>query len=625
MCGIVGGIAERNLVPVLLEGLRRLEYRGYDSSGIALLDSESKINRVRSIGKIKKLESKIKQENNEFKGNIGIAHTRWATHGIPSEKNAHPHICNNKVAVVHNGIIENYQILKNEQLASGYQFTSETDTEVVAHAIHQKLEKTDDLLQAVTQSVSEFEGAYALGVISISDPDTLIAARNGSPLVIGVGIGEYFIASDVSALLPVTQRFIFLEDGDIAKISKENVQIYDANGQAVERAIKQSSLSATAVELGGYKHYMHKEIFEQPQAVADTLEGRISQQHVLLSSFGHDAEAIFKKIEQVQIIACGTSYHAGLVAKYWFEDIIGMPCQVEVASEYRYRNPVLQDHTLIVTIIQSGETADTLAALQQIKKKIGQVFNKNDGKLTIPTLAICNVAESSLTRESDLIFLTQAGPEVGVASTKSFTTQLVSLALLIASIGKAKNTLDIEREALIVKGLQKLPNLITKVLSHETIIEKVAEDFADKQHALFLGRGTMYPIAMEGALKLKEISYIHAEAYPAGELKHGPLALIDEKMPVIAVAPLDDLLEKLKSNLQEVKARGGQMIIFEDEDSNISSEQGMKVIKATTNVGRITAPIVFNIALQLLSYHVALIKGTDVDQPRNLAKSVTVE
>ncbi|NQZ52968.1 MAG: glutamine--fructose-6-phosphate transaminase (isomerizing) [Piscirickettsiaceae bacterium] len=625
MCGIVGGIAERNLVPVLLEGLRRLEYRGYDSSGIALLDSESKINRVRSIGKIKKLESKIKQENNEFKGNIGIAHTRWATHGIPSEKNAHPHICNNKVAVVHNGIIENYQILKNEQLASGYQFTSETDTEVVAHAIHQKLEKTDDLLQAVTQSVSEFEGAYALGVISISDPDTLIAARNGSPLVIGVGIGEYFIASDVSALLPVTQRFIFLEDGDIAKISKENVQIYDANGQAVERAIKQSSLSATAVELGGYKHYMHKEIFEQPQAVADTLEGRISQQHVLLSSFGHDAEAIFKKIEQVQIIACGTSYHAGLVAKYWFEDIIGMPCQVEVASEYRYRNPVLQDHTLIVTISQSGETADTLAALQQIKKKIGQVFNKNDGKLTIPTLAICNVAESSLTRESDLIFLTQAGPEVGVASTKSFTTQLVSLALLIASIGKAKNTLDIEREALIVKGLQKLPNLITKVLSHETIIEKVAEDFADKQHALFLGRGTMYPIAMEGALKLKEISYIHAEAYPAGELKHGPLALIDEKMPVIAVAPLDDLLEKLKSNLQEVKARGGQMIIFEDEDSNISSEQGMKVIKATTNVGRITAPIVFNIALQLLSYHVALIKGTDVDQPRNLAKSVTVE
>lgn len=625
MCGIVGGIAERNLVPVLLEGLRRLEYRGYDSSGIALLDSESKINRVRSIGKIKKLESKIKQENNEFKGNIGIAHTRWATHGIPSEKNAHPHICNNKVAVVHNGIIENYQILKNEQLASGYQFTSETDTEVVAHAIHQKLEKTDDLLQAVTQSVSEFEGAYALGVISISDPDTLIAARNGSPLVIGVGIGEYFIASDVSALLPVTQRFIFLEDGDIAKISKENVQIYDANGQAVERAIKQSNLSTTAVELGGYKHYMHKEIFEQPQAVADTLEGRISQQHVLLSSFGHDAEAIFKKIEQVQIIACGTSYHAGLVAKYWFEDIIGMPCQVEVASEYRYRNPVLQDHTLIVTISQSGETADTLAALQQIKKKIGQVPNKNDGKLTIPTLAICNVAESSLTRESDLIFLTQAGPEVGVASTKSFTTQLVSLALLIASIGKAKNTLDIEREALIVKGLQKLPNLITKVLSHETIIEKVAEDFADKQHALFLGRGTMYPIAMEGALKLKEISYIHAEAYPAGELKHGPLALIDEKMPVIAVAPLDDLLEKLKSNLQEVKARGGQMIIFEDEDSNISSEQGMKVIKATTNVGRITAPIVFNIALQLLSYHVALIKGTDVDQPRNLAKSVTVE
>lgn len=621
MCGIVGGIAERNLVPILLEGLRRLEYRGYDSSGIALLGSNSNIKRVRSIGKIKELEARIAEEAESFHGHIGIAHTRWATHGMPSEKNAHPHICNNKVVVVHNGIIENYQTLKRSQLEAGYQFTSETDTEVVVHAIHQRLEKTDDLFRAVTQAVSQFEGAYALGVISVSDPNTLIAARKGSPLVIGVGIGEYFIASDVSALLPVTQSFIFLEEGDIAKITREQVQIFDAEGQLVDRPIKQSSLSTTSVELGEHKHFMHKEIFEQPQAVADTLEGRIDQQHVLTSSFGQNAAGIFKKIEQIQIIACGTSYHAGLVAKYWFEDIIGMPCQVEVASEYRYRNPVIQDNTLFVTLSQSGETADTLAALQKIKT----LSEEEHKKLNIPTLTICNVAESSLTRESDLILLTHAGPEIGVASTKAFTTQLVTLALLITSIGRVKESIDSKREASIINGLKKLPKLIAKVLEHEKIIEKIAEDFADKEHALFLGRGTMYPIAMEGALKLKEISYIHAEAYPAGELKHGPLALIDEKMPVIAIAPLDDLLEKLKSNLQEVKARGGQMIIFQDENSDIKSEAGFEIIKATTNVGRITAPIVFNIALQLLSYHVALIKGTDVDQPRNLAKSVTVE
>lgn len=623
MCGIVGGIAERNLVPILLEGLRRLEYRGYDSSGIALLDSSSNIKRVRSIGKIKELETRIDQEDKAFKGNIGIAHTRWATHGVPSEQNAHPHVCNNKVAVVHNGIIENYQTLKGEQLAAGYRFTSETDTEVVAHAIHQQLENTDDLLQAVTKAVSQFEGAYALGVVAANDPETLIAARKGSPLVIGIGICEHFIASDVSALLLVTQRFIFLEEGDIAKITRDQVQIFDAQGNAVNRPVKQSSLSTTSVDLGEHKHYMHKEIIEQPQAVADTLEGRISQQKILVSSFGHSAEDIFKKIQQVQIIACGTSYHAGLVAKYWFEDIIGMPCQVEVASEYRYRNPVIQDNTLFVTISQSGETADTLAALQQIKSS--RHSHENGNRSNIPTLTICNVAESSLTRESDLTYLTHAGPEIGVASTKAFTTQLVALALLITAIGRVKDRIDSHREGSIIKGLQKLPSLITKVLKHEAEIEKIAEDFADKDHALFLGRGTMYPIAMEGALKLKEISYIHAEAYPAGELKHGPLALVDEKMPVIAVAPLDDLLEKLKSNLQEVKARGGQMIIFEDEDSNITSEHGFTVIKATTSVGRITAPIVFNIALQLLSYHVALIKGTDVDQPRNLAKSVTVE
>jgi glucosamine--fructose-6-phosphate aminotransferase (isomerizing) len=636
MCGIVGGVAERNLVPVLLEGLRRLEYRGYDSSGIALVDSESKINRVRSIGKIKKLESKIKQENNEFIGNIGIAHTRWATHGIPSENNAHPHICNNEVAVVHNGIIENYQLLRQEQIKAGYRFTSETDTEVIAHAVHQQLESTDNLFQAVSQSLHQFEGAYALGVVAINDPNTLVAARKGSPLVIGVGIGENFIASDVSALLPVTQNFIFLEDGDIAKLTRQAIEIVDVTGKQVEREIKQSSLNVTAVELGEHRHYMHKEIFDQPQAVSDTLEGRISSDKVLVSSFGPQAEDIFKSIEQIHIIACGTSYHAGMVAKYWSEDIIGLPCQVEVASEFRYRNPVIQNNTLFVTVSQSGETADTLAALQKVKEysievepikkePVGRTSVRQTASKNTPTLTICNVAESSLTRESDLSYLTQAGPEIGVASTKAFTTQLVALALLITSIGKVKQRLDEQREGLIVKGLQKLPNLISNALKHEDEIKKISQLFADKHHALFLGRGTMYPIAMEGALKLKEISYIHAEAYPAGELKHGPLALVDENMPIIAIAPLDDLLEKLKSNLQEVKARGGQMIVFEDELSNINSEEGFKVIKATTNVGRITAPITYNILLQLLSYHVALIKGTDVDQPRNLAKSVTVE
>lgn len=617
MCGIVGGIAERSLTPILLEGLRRLEYRGYDSSGIALLDPDNNIQRVRTLGKIKQLEDKIKQDATDFSGNVGIAHTRWATHGIPSENNAHPHICNNKVAVVHNGIIENYQLLKQKQLDNGYRFTSETDTEVIAHTIHQLLETTDDLLQAVTLALTEFEGAYAIGVIAAHDPETLIAARKGSPLAIGVGIGEFFIASDISALLPVTQNFIFLEEGDVAKLTRQAVAIYDVNNQRVERPIKQSILNVTEVELGEYRHYMHKEIFEQPQAVSDTLEGRITQDNALVSSFGSEAKQIFNSIEQMYIIACGTSYHAGLVAKYWAEDIIGLPCQVEVASEFRYRNPVIQNNTLFVTISQSGETADTLSALQQIKA--------NREAKNIPSLTICNVPESSLIRASDLSYLTHAGPEIGVASTKTFTTQLVALALLITCIGKIKQSIDTNREAAIVGGLQKLPKLIANALTHEKEIENIAQLFADKQHALFLGRGTMYPIAMEGALKLKEISYIHAEAYPAGELKHGPLALIDENMPVVAIAPLDDLLEKLKSNLQEVKARGGQMIVFEDEESDIGSQESFSVIKATTNVGRITAPITYNILLQLLSYHVALIKGTDVDQPRNLAKSVTVE
>lgn len=617
MCGIVGGIAERNLVPILLEGLKRLEYRGYDSSGVAVLDANQAIQRVRALGKIKSLEQKILLDEQPIAGQIGIAHTRWATHGVPAENNAHPHICNNEVAVVHNGIIENYQSLKQLQLEKGYRFTSETDTEVVAHCIHRQLQNSGTLLEAVQKAIVHFEGAYAIGVVSVHDPDTLIAARKGSPLVIGVGIGEHFIASDVSALLPVTQNFIFLEEGDVAEIKRDSVEIFNAQGQKVAREVKQSSVSMHAIELGEHRHYMHKEIFEQPQAVIDTLEGRITQDHVLVSAFGHEAESLFETIKQVQIIACGTSYHAGLVAKYWFEDIIGLPCQVEVASEYRYRNPVILGDTLFVTISQSGETADTLAALQQIKhlKK-----EKN-----IPTLSICNVPESSLTRESDLTFLTHAGPEIGVASTKAFTTQLVALSLLVTAVGKTLNLMSETQERKIVHGLQKLPGLLQKALTHEDSIKQIALGFADKTSALFLGRGTMFPIALEGALKLKEISYIHAEAYPAGELKHGPLALIDEHIPVIAIAPHDDLLEKLKSNLQEVKARGGQMIVFEDEKSCVGSEEGFEVVKATSNVGRITAPITFNVPLQLLSYHVALIKGTDVDQPRNLAKSVTVE
>lgn len=619
MCGIVGGVTERNLVPIMLEGLRRLEYRGYDSAGIAVMDAEAKLLRRRSLGKIKVLEALIHADEQPIAGQIGIAHTRWATHGVPSEANAHPHISDNQVAVVHNGIIENYQQLKTQQQALGYAFSSQTDTEVIAHCIVEQLKHESDLLSAVQSAIQKFEGAYALGVISSQEPERLIAARKGSPLVIGVGIGEHFIASDVSALLPVTQTMIFLEEGDVADIRRDRLQIYNVQGQAVEREVRVSSLSAAAVELGEHRHYMHKEIFEQPQAISDTLEGRITQKNVLVNAFGNQAEALFAKIEQVQIIACGTSYHAGLVAKYWFEDILQLPCQVEVASEFRYRNPVVETKTLFVTISQSGETADTLAALQQVK-----AIAKQKG-LSIPTLTICNAAESSMTRESDLVFLTHAGPEIGVASTKAFSTQLVSLALLLTSIGKVQKRLTEKREALIVKGLKKLPGLVQNALSHESTIQNLAYRFADKQNSLFLGRGTMYPIAMEGALKLKEISYIHAEAYPAGELKHGPLALIDETMPVVAIAPHDDLLEKLKSNLQEVNARGGQMIVFEDEKSNTSSDGTFTVVKTTSNVGRITAPITFNIVLQLLAYHVALIKGTDVDQPRNLAKSVTVE
>ena len=641
MCGIVAGIAERNIVPILLEGLKRLEYRGYDSSGIALLDEQSNLVRVRSKGKIKNLRAKI-ENTNAFIGQVGVAHTRWATHGVPSENNAHPHISNEQISVVHNGIIENYQTLKTKQIEMGYVFTSETDTEVVAHCIHNSFKQTENLLKAIQQSVKNYKGAYSLAVIEKSNPNVLVVARKGSPLVIGIGIGEYFVASDVSALLPVTQSFIFLEDGDTAEITRAGYQVYNEENKKVTRDVKQSALSSHSVELGEYRHYMHKEIYEQPQAVIDTLEGRVTHEKVLVSAFGYNAEAIFKEITQIQIVACGTSYHAGLVAKYWFEDIIGVPCQVEVASEYRYRNPVILNNTLFVTLSQSGETADTLAALHKVNEcrseyvisterertlrndALAGLLKKSE-KPCVPTVSICNVAESSLTRESDLVFLTHAGTEIGVASTKAFTTQLVALALLVSSIGKAQNKLKKEVEKNIVEGLHRIPSLIINTLTHEAEIEALAKGFADKSNALFLGRGAMYPIAMEGALKLKEISYIHAEAYPAGELKHGPLALIDESIPVVAIAPNDELLDKLKSNLHEVSARGGTMLVFEDEASGMSSQKEYKVIKVTKSVGRVSAPIVFNIALQLLSYHVALIKGTDVDQPRNLAKSVTVE
>jgi len=609
MCGIVGGIAQRNVVPILIDGLKRLEYRGYDSAGLAIV-ANNKIHRQREIGKVKVLEDLLAAD--PFAGNIGIAHTRWATHGKPSTQNAHPHICNNKVAIVHNGIIENHQELRNTQKAQGYKFTSETDTEVIAHQVYHELESTDSLLQAVKNTIKHLEGAYALGVLSKDDENTLITCRKGSPLVIGVGIGEYFIASDVAALLPVTQRFIFLEEGDVAELKIHSLIIYDKDDQIVQRPIKESSLTADAVDKAGYRHYMLKEIYEQPNAIAETLEGRFIHNKLQDTAFGHNAAEVFDKIKSIQIIACGTSYHAGLVAKYWFEKLGRVPCNIDVASEYRYREPVLADGTLVVTISQSGETADTLAALIEAKR-LGALHS----------LAICNVPESSLVRESDLVLMTRAGPEIGVASTKAFTTQLVALMLLVMAVGK-RFALSKEKEAEITSELFQLPRIIEDVLKIDDEIKILSEQFAEKNHALFLGRGTHYPIAMEGALKLKEISYIHAEAYPAGELKHGPLALIDAEMPVVTVAPNNRLLEKLKSNIQEVSARGGQLIVFLDETINTEADENVQIIRVP-KVNNLIAPIVYVIPLQLLAYHVAVLKGTDVDQPRNLAKSVTVE
>ena len=611
MCGIVGAVAERNIVPILMEGLRRLEYRGYDSAGVAVLDAAGHLKRVRTVGKVRVLQDAIDQSPTE--GRLGIAHTRWATHGVPSERNAHPHMSDDGLAIVHNGIIENHDELREELRKLGYTFTSETDTEVIAHRIHHHLKTVGDLFKAVRATVAELEGAYALVVASESDPERLILAREGCPVVIGLGVGENFVASDVAALLPVTRRFMFLEEGDVAEVKRESIRVLDRGGNSIDRPVRDSELSADAAEKGQYRHFMLKEIHEQPRAIANTLQERVANGRLLEAAFGPAATDVFRRAEHVHIVACGTSFHAGSVARYMIEQIVKIPCSVEVASEYRYRNPVVPRNSLFVTISQSGETADTLAALR-LAKQAGY----------LSSLAICNVPESSLVRESELVMLTRAGPEIGVASTKAFTTQLTALLMLVIALAKHHGA-DAEREHTLVKRLVELPGLMEKTLSLDPIIQKLALRFADKQHTLFLGRGALHPIAMEGALKLKEISYIHAEAYAAGELKHGPLALVDSEMPVIAVAPNNDLLEKLKSNLMEVRARGGELIVFADPDSGMSSSEGVTVITMPKHVSYVQAPIVYTIPLQLLSYHVAILKGTDVDQPRNLAKSVTVE
>jgi len=610
MCGIVGAIAERNVTPILMEGLRRLEYRGYDSAGIALEDGGT-LQRVRREGKLRHLEDALAES--PLKGFLGIAHTRWATHGAPSEINAHPHISGTNVAVVHNGIIENHDALRAELAAEGYEFTSETDSEVVAHRVRFHLTKLGNLLDAVRATVVELKGAYALVVMDANDPDALVLARSGGPVVIGLGIEENFVASDITALLPVTRRFQFLENGDVALVRRRSIEIFDANGKAVERRIIESELTADAAERGRFRHYMQKEIHEQSIALAETLEGRIDDGQVLDNVFGPDANEILAAVEGVHIVACGTSYHAGLVARYQLEELARLPCMVEIASEYRYRRPVVLSKTLFVVISQSGETADTLAALQAAQE-LGY----------LASLAICNVAESSLVRETDLVLMTRAGPEIGVASTKAFTTQLAAIALLTIVLAKHRG-LEVKAEQDLVKQLAELPALVERTLALDGAISTLAEDFADKHHALFLGRGVLNPIAMEGALKLKEISYIHAEAYPAGELKHGPLALVDDDMPVVTVAPNNELLEKLKSNLQEVRARGGQLYVFADADAEIDAGDGVHIIRMPAHATAFQAPVVYTIPLQLLAYHAAVLKGTDIDQPRNLAKSVTVE
>jgi glutamine---fructose-6-phosphate transaminase (isomerizing) len=611
MCGIVGAVADRDIVPILIEGLRRLEYRGYDSAGVAVLNGSGHIKRLRTVGKVRKLEDALVTDPTH--GGLGIAHTRWATHGVPSERNAHPHISKDGIAIVHNGIIENHEDLRAEAKREGYEFSSETDTEVIAHRIHHHLRVTGDLFKAVRATVSELEGAYALAVVSQDEPDRIVVARQGCPVVIGLGEHENFVASDVAALLPVTRNFIFLEEGDVGEIRRNGVRILDRDGNAAQRPAKLSELSADAAEKGEFAHYMLKEIHEQPRAVAQTLEERVAGGKLLEAAFGPAAQAVFAKTEAVRIVACGTSFHAAMVAKYFIEQICRLPCWVEIASEYRYRNPVVPKNTLFVSISQSGETADTLAALK---------LAKQGGYLS--QLAICNAPESSLVRDSELVMLTRAGPEIGVASTKAFTTQLAALGMLVVALAKFRSA-DAERERGLVQRLLGIPSLIESTLALDATIREMAKRFADKHHALFLGRGAMYPIAMEGALKLKEISYIHAEAYPAGELKHGPLALVDEDMPVIAIAPNNDLLEKLKSNLQEVRARGGELYVFADPESGFEPSDGVHVIEMPRHVTYFQAPAVYTVPLQLLAYHCAILKGTDVDQPRNLAKSVTVE
>lgn len=610
MCGIVGAVAQRDVAEILINGLHRLEYRGYDSAGVAVVDPNHELHRVRCLGKVKALDEAVAVK--PLIGGTGIAHTRWATHGEPSEANAHPHTSGN-FAVVHNGIIENHEELRELLKSRGYVFNSQTDTEVIAHLVNWEMHTASNLLEAVQKTVKQLTGAYGMVVLDREHPEHLVAARSGSPLVIGLGIGENFLASDQLALLSVTRRFIYLEEGDIAEITRRTVDIYDANGQKVEREVHESNLENDAAEKGKFRHFMQKEIYEQPNALINTMEGRILHNNVIVDAIGNGAAEILEKVEHIQIVACGTSYNAGMTARYWFEALAGLSCDVEIASEFRYRKFVTRPNSLLVTISQSGETADTLAALRLAKEK---------GYMA--ALTICNVSSSSLVRESDLAFMTRAGVEVGVASTKAFTTQLAALLMLVTAIGKVKGNISNEQEVEIVKALQSLPAEVEKALAFDKDIEALAEDFAEKNHALFLGRGEFYPIAMEASLKLKEISYIHAEAYAAGELKHGPLALIDADMPVIVVAPNNELLEKVKSNIEEVRARGGQLNVFADKEAGFTPSEGMKII-TMPKVNEIIAPIFYTVPMQLLSYHVALIKGTDVDQPRNLAKSVTVE
>ncbi len=615
MCGIVGAVAQRDVTPILIDGLRRLEYRGYDSAGIALLTSDGKLERRRAQGKVQQLAEAIAAS--PVQGMRGIAHTRWATHGVPSERNAHPHMSEGKVALVHNGIIENHEKLRVELRAAGYVFTSETDTEVVAHLLNECFKRSGDLLKAMHEAVARLHGAYAIVALDLRDPDRLVCARAGCPVVLGEGegdtVGEFYVASDVQALLPQTRQFRFLEEGDVAELGPRGIAVFDSKGNAVERPLRQSELSADAVERGEYAHYMLKEIFEQPRAIGDTLAERITGNRVLEAALGPRAKDILPKVRGVHIVACGTSYHAGLIARYYIEQGARLPCTVEVASEYRYRRPVVLPGTLLVAISQSGETADTLAALRYARE-LGY----------IATATICNVPESSLVREADMVLMTRAGPEIGVASTKAFTTQLAALSLLGLALAR-HNGMEAPIEAEFVRQLAHVPEVVEKTLALEPKIKEWAAQFANKHHALFLGRGPTFPVAMEGALKLKEISYIHAEAYAAGELKHGPLALVDEDMPVIAVAPNNALLEKLKSNLQEVRARGGKLYVIADPNTGFVSEPGTEVLLMPEHIEAVQAPLVYTIPLQLLAYHVAVIRGTDVDQPRNLAKSVTVE